>query len=147
MDELVSDAMNGSNMNRPRRIRFELRAKRSDVVIDSPADRICLISPDFVEQLLSGYDLSGPRHEQSKSREFLPCHSHRLSTTSGDIPAEIHLHIAEFQFVWKVRYRLRSAQQRSHPRHELPQRERFRHVVISAKIQSDHPVGLFASSR
>src|SRR5262249_2851221 len=97
VDEPVSNAVDSSNVNGPGRIGFQLRAKPRDMVIDSPADGICLIPPDLIQQFLSCHDFHRPCNEQSKSCELFPCHSHGLSTAAGNKPAKIHFDVAEFQ--------------------------------------------------
>jgi hypothetical protein len=51
--KLVSCAVNCSQMNRSRWILFQLLAKLGNLVIDRAGGRVIVISPDFIQQLVS----------------------------------------------------------------------------------------------
>src|SRR5438045_171864 len=89
VNELVSDAMNGLDVLRPRRIDFQLGSKAGDVVVDRSSDWIRLDTPNFIQQFIAGYDFARASDQQTKDSDFLPRHFNRLSLPAGDISFEV----------------------------------------------------------
>jgi hypothetical protein len=99
VNELVSNAVNGSDVNRPRGIRFQLGSKPGDVIVHSSRDRIRFDAPDFIQQFVPRDDFSGATAEQTEDCKFLACHFNRLSAAPGDIPKEIDFDISKAQII------------------------------------------------
>src|SRR5712691_2573698 len=89
VNELVSDSMNGSDVHRPRRIRFQLGAEPSDMIVHGACDWIRLEAPDFVQQFVASDHLAHSRDKQSQDGELLASHLNRLSAAPRNVPEEI----------------------------------------------------------
>ena len=63
--------MHRPDMYRAGWIFFQLRPQTGDMVVHCSADRVRLVSPDFVQQFLACHNLAGPGDKYPQRREFL----------------------------------------------------------------------------
>ena len=100
-------------------------------------------APHPVEELAAGEDPAGPLHQELQQSELgraemhlaaRPAHPPGLAVeqkVAGDEPARQPL-------------RAGAAQQRTHPRHQLGDRERLHHVIVGAHREAPDALGLLA---
>jgi hypothetical protein len=94
--------MNGSDVNRPRGIRFQFRSKPGDVIVHRARDRIRFDAPDFIQQFIARDNFSGAASQQTENCKLLASHINRPSAAPGDISKEIDFDISEAQVCGKT---------------------------------------------
>src|SRR5262245_11667096 len=115
-------------MARLRRVGFELRPQRRDVVVYRARRRHGLIPPDLIEQFLARDDLAGARREVPQDAEFLLRHVDWLARLLRFVPLEIDDDVVEPQYVDGWSDSLRPAKERPDTRQQLADRKWLRQI-------------------
>src|SRR5262252_1331716 len=86
--------------------------------------------------------------EPSRYPQTSASSSSRVPTAPGPAPRHVDLHAAGAQQALRITCRpFHPAEQRPHPRGELPHAEGLAKIVVGADLQADHEVGLRGTGR
>ena len=126
-------------------IGFEFLAKSQDVVIDGASGRIVLITPNLIEKLFARNDSASGRSKIFQQLEFLCRKRDESSGVGGFHTGEIDAGFAKNQHLVidgfgrdmgnDGRIGASATHSTAHAGEKLPGAERFRDVVVGAKLQ------------
>jgi hypothetical protein len=102
--------------------------------------------PDLLDQLLAREHDAGALHQGSQQLELLAREVERLASEGGDPAGLVEPHARDLdRRARRHGGRLRPAQDRAHPSHDLSRGEGLDDVVIRSELEARDPVGLLAA--
>src|SRR5579863_5152450 len=143
-DKLVSRAVNGQEIARVRRIRFQLLPQTQNVIVHRARGGVILIAPDLVQELVARKHSSRRSREKLQQLELLRRQRHFLSALHRLHAGEVHARIAKGEHLMTNVLRRNALDAlalwgaaphcSTHARQQFPRTEWLGHVVVGPKL-------------
>src|ERR1700690_2543405 len=141
--EQITGAPYGFHINRTLWIGFDFLAETPHVYVDTAWCHKSFGPPNTIEKLITGEDAVRPSREKIEQTKLERAHGNRFSSSRDTIGRRIDPQGANFNRLVRRGSGIGSPQKGLHSGDKLSRAERFRYVVIGAKLESHHTVGFF----